>query len=87
MRIVAWEGVVSGTCAYACEKTIPCRASRSRFGVRPSFDPKKPIASARTVSMVIKTILGEAAHAGKTDMHNKRIFSAALRRDIYPENF
>src|SRR6266446_3832145 len=56
----AWE--------YACSNTTPWRASASRFGVKPFFDPRKPMRSARTVSRVIRITLGwfvaAAASAG-----------------------
>src|SRR6266513_3259078 len=56
----AWE--------YACSKTTPWRASASRCGVKPCFEPRKPMRSARTVSKVIKITLGwsvaAAASAG-----------------------
>src|SRR6266550_5173089 len=56
----AWE--------YACSKTTPWRASASSCGVKPCFEPRKPMRSARTVSKVIRITLGwslaAAASAG-----------------------
>src|SRR6266404_8551160 len=70
-----------GACEYASSKTTPWRASASRFGVKPFFDPRKPMRSARTVSKVIRITLGlsvaAAASAGnrrkKQRMQTRRI--------------
>src|SRR5260370_40573138 len=62
--MVACEGVVSGTWAYAREKTTAWRARASRFGVSPNLDPRKPMRSARVVSRVISTMLGRDETAG-----------------------
>src|ERR1700730_6190242 len=56
--MVACDGAVSGTCEYAWVKTTDSRASVSRFGVSPSFEPRNPMRSARTVSTVIRMIFG-----------------------------
>src|ERR1700687_146611 len=56
--MVACDGAVSGTCEYAWVKTTDSRASVSRFGVSPSFEPRNPMRSARTVSTVMRMILG-----------------------------
>lgn len=55
--MVACEGVVSGTCEYAREKTVPCWARESRFGVRPRLEPRNPMRSARVVSSVMRIML------------------------------
>src|ERR1700690_677464 len=57
--MLACDGGVSGTCAYAREKTADCLAKASRFGVNPRVDPRNPIRSARVVSRVIRMMLGD----------------------------
>src|SRR5437879_8804114 len=59
--MVACDGVVRGTCAYARVKTTLFSASLSRLGVSPRLDPKNPIRSARVVSSVIRMMLGATA--------------------------
>ena len=56
--MVAWEAVVSGTWEYARAKITLCTAKRSRFGVSPRFEPRKPMRSARVVSRVIRMMFG-----------------------------
>src|SRR5205085_3428324 len=50
---------------YARVKIALCCAKASRLGVKPRFDPKKPMRSARVVSIVIRMIFeGFATFAG-----------------------
>src|SRR6266403_2319631 len=68
----AWE--------YACSKTTPWRARASRFGVKPFFDPRKPMRSARTVSSVIRiTLGGSVAAAASAGNRRKRQRMQACR--------
>src|SRR5262245_54756874 len=73
--MVAWEAVVSGTCEYARVKTTPCFASASRLGVRPRFEPRKPMRSARVVSSVIRIMLGDVMEAAEIEPAHNRITS------------
>src|SRR5436190_11673793 len=59
----AWDGSVITLWACAPVNTSPCRARRSRFGVRARVFPAKPSASARSVSMVIRTTSGREEEA------------------------
>src|SRR6266850_3794487 len=68
----AWE--------YACSKTTPWRASASRFGVKPFFDPRKPIRSARTVSNVIRITLGWSVAAAASAGNRTRKHRMQARR-------
>ena len=78
--MVACDGVVSGTCAQARRKTTPWRARISRFGVRPRFDPRNPMRSARVVSSVIRMMLAGAAKLATELRYDERIYEAdALR--------
>src|ERR1039457_1573740 len=62
--MVACELGVYGACEYARVKTAESRASLSRLGVSPRFEPINPMRSARVVSSVIRMILGYAAAFG-----------------------
>src|SRR5208283_3436230 len=57
--MVACEGGVIGTCEYARVKTTDCFAKASRLDVRPRFDPRNPMRSARVVSSVIRMMFGD----------------------------
>ncbi len=80
----AWDGSVITLWACAPVNTSPCRASRSRFGVRARVFPAKPSASARSVSMVIRTTSGldeeeEEAVAGARAGRRQSVPPAAAR--------
>src|SRR3954468_22832586 len=53
------EGSVTTLWAWALVKTLPCEARRSSTGVCARWLPAKPRASARRVSMVMRTISRE----------------------------
>src|SRR5215218_9754111 len=53
--MLAWEGRVTTLWAWASSNTRPAAASRSSSGVSTRRLPAKPRASARRVSMVIRT--------------------------------
>src|SRR5664279_2389752 len=90
--MVACDGGVSGTCAYARVKTADCFAKASRFGVSPRGEPRNPMRSARVVSSVIRMMLGSfglgplvcgAAHAlaVRAAANNKQRITAILIRN------
>src|SRR6266478_1258270 len=67
-----------GACEYACSNTTPWLASASSCGVKPSFEPRKPMRSARTVSNVIRITLGGsvAAAASAGNIRNRERMQA-----------
>ncbi len=82
VRMLACDGGVSGTCAYARVNTTDCLAKASRFGVSPRCDPRNPIRSARVVSRVIRIMLGSCSATGRLGTSaNKLPFKAAINNN------
>src|SRR5438105_11031012 len=70
--MLACDAVVMGTCAKALAKTVAWRARRSRPGVRPRVEPRKPMRSARVVSRVTRTTFGRSAAEAGSAVRKKR---------------
>ena len=65
--MVAWETGVSGACEYDAFEDDALLRERVQMGVKPRFEPRKPMRSARTVSMVITITLGLSVAAAARD--------------------
>src|SRR5882762_8127347 len=69
-----------GACEYACSNTTPSLASASSCGVKPSFEPRKPMRSDRTVSSVIRIMLGGSVAAAASAGNRRKRQRMQARR-------